>query len=179
MTVAQDIQKPFLNAAIVELFQLDATSLGEDIFYFTNQTNEKGTSVVFDGNTYAPISVMGEGWSKSLTGAAPRPTLTIDNTNRLMQAVVISAGDLVGTLLTRIRVISTYLDASNFYAGNVNADPTAILSRDVFIVDRKSAHNNKSIQWELCWVLDRPGFRIPARQVLRDFGFPGVGINRR
>lgn len=179
MTVAQDLQKPFLNASIVELYQLDASLLGGGIFYFTGQTNEKNAAVVFDGNTYAAIPIKGEGWQKSLNGSAPRPTITVDNTSRFMQAAVIASGDLVGSPLTRIRVLSTYIDAINFYAGNANADPTAILSTERFIVDRKVGHNNRVIQFELCWELDRPGFRVPARQVLRDYGFPGTGLNRR
>jgi phage-related protein len=115
----QDLQKSNLNAAIVELFTLDASTLGQGIFYFTNQTNPNGTSVVYNGITYAPIPVSGEGWAKSLNGAAPRPILTVDNTSRYMQAAVIAAGDLAGATLTRQRVISTYLDAVNFPRRNL------------------------------------------------------------
>ncbi len=176
MTVAQDIQK-FNTGAVVELFKLDASTLGQPVFYFCGQTNEKGQAVVFNGTTYAALAVSGEGWAKQLNGAAPRPTLTIDNTNRFLQSAVISAGDLVSATLTRTRVFAQYLDATNFVAGNVNADPTQTLSVDAYVIERKVAHDNKIVSWELCWPFDRVGLKLPRRLVLRDLGFPGVGLN--
>jgi lambda family phage minor tail protein L len=176
MTTAQDIHLSS-PGAIIELYMLDASSVGQGVFYFSPHSNEKGTGVVWAGNTYAGIPVVGDGWTKSTNGSAPRPTITVDNTQRAMQVAVIAAGDLVGCPLTRTRVFARYLDAANFYAGNAAADTTQILSTDKFLINRKISHNNTAIQWELCWNIDKPGVRLPRRQVLRDFGFPGVGLN--
>jgi lambda family phage minor tail protein L len=176
MTVAQDVQLSS-PGAIVELYSLDATSSSQGIFYFTPNTNELGAAVTFNGVPYAGIPVVGEGWSKATSSAAPRPMLTVDNTHRAMQAAVIAAGDLVNCPLTRTRVFAKYIDAVNFAAGNALADPTQVLSVDRFIINRKVMHTNSAIQFELCWAIDRPGVRLPRRMVLRDYGFPGVGLN--
>jgi lambda family phage minor tail protein L len=178
MTVAALAQQS--NApAVVELFELDCTSVGEGIFYFTNQTNRLGTPVIFNGVTYAPLPVKGSGWTKSLNGAAPRPTIAVDNTSKLLQAAVIAAGDLVGCRLTRTRIFETYIDAVNFPGGeNATADPTMILTKDVYLIDSKLSHNNKQLSYELCWAMDIPGRKLPSWLVLRDFGFPGAGLNR-
>jgi phage-related protein len=355
MTTAQDIHSPN-PGAIVELYTLDASSKGQGIFYFSPNSNEFGTGVVFNGTTYAGIPVTGEGWTKSTNGAAPRPTITVDNTQRAMQAAVIAAGDLVNCPLTRTRVFAQYLDAVNFRRWNLlnyseqldnaywtkqnatatantatgpdgstvaaetltstitggsntaftertmtvttatvytysvylkqgtaptsmvdiydvtpyseayglvtwgttpsvaaggsgslgasmtaagngwyrvsvtlnsgtatsmvcrvyvrgqgttnvsgetvylygaqletgsaatayqptttthrpTADPSQVLSTDKFIINRKVSHNNTAVQWELCWAMDKQGVNLPRRQVLRDYGFPGVQLN--
>jgi phage-related protein len=118
MTTSQDIHSPN-PGAIVELYTLDASSKGQGIFNFSPNSNELGTGVVFSGTTYAGIPVAGEGWTKSTNGAAPRPTITVDNTQRAMQAAVIAGGDLVNCPLTRTRVFSQYLDAANFKRWNL------------------------------------------------------------
>ena len=177
MTTAQDIQSAN-PGAIVELYTLDASVQGQGTFHFSPQSNYVGTSIVFGGVTFAALPIDGDGFKKSVSGAAPRPTLTLDNTQKVLQAAVIAAGDLVGAKITRQRVFAKYLDAVNFVGSvNASADTTQILSSELYIIDRKAAHNNKVVQWELVWPIDRPGLYLPRRQVLRDAGFPGVLLN--
>ena len=178
MTVAQEVLNP-TTSAIVELFKLDCSTLGQGVFYFSNQVNRLGVPLIFDGVSYQPIPITGAGWKKSMSGAAPRPRLTIDNSSRVLQAAMIAAGDLVGCVVTRTRVFEKYIDAVNFIDGiNLTADPSQTLSTDVYVINSKTAHNNKIVEFELCWALDIPGKKLPAKLVLRDFGFPGAGLNR-
>lgn len=178
MTTRQDIQK-FSPGALVDLYAVDGSMMDSGIFYFCGQTNEKLEPIVFDGTTHATLPCWGEGWARSVSGAAPRPTFTVDNTHKVVQSAVLSAGDLVGAIFTRTQVFARYLDAVNFASGtNPLANPTQILSRDVYIVDKLTKHSKLQFTWELCWAMDLPGLKLPRQQVLRDFGFPGVGLNR-
>lgn len=361
MTTAQDIQASN-PGAVVELYTLDATVQGQGVFHFCPMTNSLGANVVFNGTTFTALPIQGSGWTKSTSGSAPRPTITIDNTQKVLQVAIIAAGDLVGAKLTRQRVFSKYLDAVNYArwnlfnysaqfdnafwtktstsvttnvavapdgttsadsitdssttvtgtiahtttvtndmksyvfsvyvqkttggtspvmrlqlnltggtavntnmffdsdagaitkltagafgavvdfgtfwrvslasinngtgntslactlapaAGPHNAtaanvattgtaviwgaqlengsvastyqattttyyflsDPTQIISSEIYIIDHKTAHNNQLVSWELVWPIDRPGLFLPRRQVLRDYGFPGVMLN--
>jgi phage-related protein len=118
VTQRQDIQSAN-PGAIVELYTLDASSLSQGVFHFSPGTNALGTNIVFNGTTYAALPIIGTGWTKSTSGSAPRPTLTLDNTQKLVQAAVIAGGDLVGAKLTRQRVFAKYLDASNYSRWNL------------------------------------------------------------
>lgn len=178
MTTRQDIQK-FDPGAVVDLFTVDASTIEGGVFYFTNQVNELLQPIVWNGNTHAALPCGGEGWAKSVSGAAPRPIFKLDNTQKAVQSAVLAAGDLIGALLTRTQVFARYLDAVNFAGGvNPTANPTQILSVDVYVIDKLLKHDKREFQWELCWAMDLPGLKLPRQQVLRDFGFPGVGLNR-
>ncbi len=176
MTTQQD-QYASVQAALVPLLILDATAAGQGVFRFTNQTNILGQNVIYNGNTYTGMPFTISGLAKSTGDSAPRPRITIANVNQVIQSLVYSAGDLSGCTLQLIRIYSTYLDAGNFTGGNPNANPGAWLSNDTYVIDNMVEMNKVSATFELCWQLDRPGVRLPLRVALRDFGFPGLGLN--
>jgi len=167
----QSLNKPNLSEYI-ELFILDCSTVGGGIFRFTPATNY-GTTVVYGGNSYVPLPIKTEGWEWSSTGAPPRPTLTVSNVNKFLQGAVQTMGDIVGAKLTRIRTFRQFLD------GQPGADVNAKFPDDVYLIEQKTTHNKMEISWILSSVLDRPGLKLPRRQILRDKGFPGVARVRR
>jgi lambda family phage minor tail protein L len=178
MTVQADLFSPSTSGGLVELFTLDASQQkGGFIFHFANGVNQFGLPLLLNAVPFTPLTCKGEGWARTVNGAAPRPTFSVDNTQRLMQAAMITNGSsFVGAKLIRTRIFGKYLDAANFKAGNPTADPTKILAQETWYVDQLKSINDTTVQWELCWTIDRPGVQIPRRKMLKP-QFPGLGMN--
>lgn len=147
-------------SALVSLFQLDLTSLGGDLLNFTTELRA-GARVSFGGVQYAAVPVEIDGMTISGTGALQTPTLTIGNTDGLIQSIVNSLGDLAGCKLTRWRTFARFLD------GGVSPDPTTFYGPDVYKIDRKSADTPEQIQWELSTLVDTQGMYV-GRTMIRD-----------
>ncbi len=113
-----NLQTPFIDSPLVELFVIDCTGLGGPIHRFTPHFSE-GASVSFGGNTYLSMPIISDGWEVSASGTQPRPTLSLTNVNRLLMNEVVTLGDLVGAKITRIRTLAKYLDAASFPRRNL------------------------------------------------------------
>src|SRR5689334_15544425 len=143
-SLATEIQK-LAPSAVVELFELDATSLGGDIFRFHAGTNELRQNVVWNGETYTRYPIQITGFEVTGKGQFPRPTLSVSNFMSAITAVNLRYGDLLGAKVTRLRTMVKFLDAVNFTGGvNPNADPTAEFSPDVYFIDRKSSEDRNT-----------------------------------
>ena len=165
MPIKQDIQS-LAPGAIVELFELDATSIGGTVVRFHNGLNGLSAPVVWQGNTYQPFPIEAQGFEYSGKGTLPRPTLRVANVTGLLGALVRSMDDLLGAKVTRKRTLAKYLDAVNFAGGtNATADPTAAMPDEVFYVDRKATENAVLIEFELAASFDCAGVMIPLRTV--------------
>ncbi len=166
--IESDIQK-LEPGAIVELFQLDATNNGAGILYWHNGVNELGDDVVFDGISYSRFPVMASGFAKTSQGTIPRPKIQVANVSGLFGAVIREYDQFLGATLTRIRTFVKYLDAVNFEGGvNPNADPTVMLTPDIWSVDRKASENGIFIEFELAASTDLTGVQIPRRQMIQN-----------
>src|SRR6185503_4815528 len=100
MAIQQDLQQPNIGK-YVELFQLDLSSIGGPVLYFTPNTGTSG-NVSFGGQTYTPLPISGSGWETSIEGAPPQPSLKVSNVSRFVQPFLTQYQDLVGTRVTRI-----------------------------------------------------------------------------
>lgn len=166
--LAQQLQNTSSTYGYVEFYELDLTKLGGGVHRFTpHAVVESG--VVWRGQTYLPMPVSTSGWDISGTGALPRPVLVISNVHRLLLAEIIQLGDIVGGKLTRFRTFENFVD------GNANADPTAYLPPDVFVIEQLIEETNTELKWQLTSILDKFGMMLPRRQVLKDAGFPAIG----
>lgn len=172
MTIQQQIQNLDITYGYVELYTLDCSQIGGSIFRFSPNLNSDGTGLVWQGNTYTPLPITTAGWEIDGTGNQVKPTLTVSNVNKVLLAAVISLGDVVGAQLIRVRTFANFLD------NGATPDPSQTLPPDIFVIDQKTGHDNTQITWALASVIDRFGMQLPGRQVLRDFGFPGVGVYR-
>ena len=169
MTIQQDLIQPSLGAW-VDLHCLDATAQGMGApFYFTDAT-ASGSDVSFGGQAYTPIPITSAGFQASSEGALPRPTITISNVNKFIQPYVLAHNYFQGAKYTRTRTLSQYLDSG------ATPDSTQYMPLQVWYIDMIVSMTKQHITFGLVSPLDRPGMMIPARQILRDNGFPGAGF---
>lgn len=167
MSIHTDIQALAVDA-LVELFVIDATSLGGSVYPFHAGTNQLKGSVVWAGVTYPPMAIAADGFELSGKGKLPRPTLHCQNTDGLIGALADTYDDLIGAKVTRKRTLAKYLDAVNFPGGvNPTADPSAAFPDDVFFINRKSRHDKTLIEFELAAASDVHGVRLPRRQIVQ------------
>jgi lambda family phage minor tail protein L len=167
-TVASEIQKLAPNA-VVELFELDATSLGGDVLRFHAGTNSLSANVVWDGETYTRFPIQVSGFDITAGGQFPRPRVKVSNALSAITAVLLQYSDLLGTKFTRIRTFARYLDAVNFSGGvNPSADPNVEFRRDIFYVERKVSENRDMVEFELVSSADVAGVKLPRRQIIQN-----------
>lgn len=164
-TIAKEVQKLALGPR-VELFKVNTFIYDEGpTYYFVNHAIEGG--VTFDGQVYSPFPIESSGWSKSKDGALPRPKISVSNISGFFSALCLQYDDLVGVEVTRIVTFKRFLD------GESDADPTQMFWPDVYVIARKTAHDNKMISWELTAKMDLEGRTLPGRLMLQ-----GVCLHR-
>jgi lambda family phage minor tail protein L len=159
--IATDAQKLSMEPKI-HLFQIDATSKGQGILYFTPAVNVDLPVVSFGGFVYQRLPIQAEGFEWTGTGTAPRPTLTLQAMDLLFLSLIVNSDDLVGCPVQRIVTHRKYLD------DGVAADPAAHYPIDYYQVNKKNSQKRQRLQFELATPMDQAGRQIPARQVIRD-----------
>jgi lambda family phage minor tail protein L len=168
MTIASDIQT-LAPSGMVELFELDATVQGGPVLHFHAGTNQLTQPVVWNGVTYIPWPIQVTGWTYTVKGTQPRPTMKVANVTAYLSAVVINYNDILGAKVTRKRTLVKYLDAVNFPGGvNPTADPTAAFADDVYYINRKSNETKLLVEFELAPLTDVAGVLLPRRQIINN-----------
>lgn len=157
-------------SAIIELYSVHLSSDlhgSNDIYRFHNGCNADITgNIVYGGQPYSRQPVEASGFEYSNTGSLPRPTLTISNLDNTMTALLIVVNtttvgnDLCGAEVRRIRTCKKFLD------GQANADPNAQWPTEIWYIDRKASENRNIVQFELASEIDKPGIKIPKRQMI-------------
>jgi len=166
VSIADDIAS-LAPGARVELFVLDATSIGGDITRFHAGTNSIGGPVKWQGEDYQPLPIEASGFEINGRGSLPRPKLRVANISGAITALLLQFGDLRQAKVIRKRTMVKYLDAANFPgAVNPNADPSQHLADDIYVIDRKAAENKTLVEFELAAATDLPGVMLPARQIV-------------
>lgn len=163
--IKKDIQTLDVGG-VIELFEVDASKIGGDIYRLHNGVNEHGGSVFWQGLEYMSWPVTADGFSMSSKGARPRPSLSIGNVNGFVTDILKITNNLNGAKVTRIQTLTKYLDSVNFIDGNPDADPTQELPREVWLVDRKSTESREVVSLELCMPLDVAGVGLPRRTIV-------------
>lgn len=145
----------------VELYDLDATVLGGDVYRFTS-TAFVDHEIAWNGNMYGPITVHTSGWAWNGQGPLPTPIIQVSNVSLAFGAAAIAFHDLLGATLTRTRTFRRFLD------GQPEADVDAHFPLDIYRIDRKRLMTKAVIEWELAAVMDQQGLYLPRRPVLRN-----------
>lgn len=166
--IAVEIQK-LEPSSIIEVFELDATELGGEIFRFHNGTNELNQNLVWQGNEYIRFPIQVTGFELNGQGQFPRPVVSVSNVLSAITTILLEYNDLIGSKFTRKRTLLRYLDAVNFPDGtNPDADPTAFIPDDIYWVDRKSSEDRDQVQFELASAADLQNVQIPNRTVIKN-----------
>ena len=161
-------------SAIIELFtlQLDNSLHGATTVYrfHAGSSLKDNGEIVWAGKSYQRFPIKAEGFAFR-QGQLPRPTLTVSNALGTITAILLSVNtttagnDLTGATVTRIRTLARFLDAVNF-PGDINPygtpDSTAEFPQEIYKIDRKSAENRDTVQFELASVTDSEVFTVTA-----------------
>lgn len=167
-TITSEIQK-LAPSAVIELFVLDATNIGGEVFRFHAGTNALRGKVVWQGNEYLPFPIQVTGFEYNGTGQLPRPKVVVANLTGVITTLLLELDDLLGAKFIRKRTLAKYLDAVNFGGGvNPSADATAEFAEDVYYVDRKASENRDLVEFELAASFDLQGIRLPRRQIIQN-----------
>lgn len=158
--IATDAQQ-LEQDAIVTIFELDARQYGDGILRFAPAPVD-GDIVRLNGYEYQPIPIKAEGFEWNGQGTLPRPTLTVTAMELAFLSLVISADDLVGAPVKRLRTYRKHLD------DGIDPDPQALFPVDYYVIERKAGQNRRQIQFELSVQMDQQGRMVPHRQILRD-----------
>ena len=183
--VFSDLQS-ITPSAIIELFTLQlSTALhgANTIYRFHAGSNLNANGkIVWAGNEYLRFPIQASGFAFQ-RGQLPRPKIIISNATGLISSILLTVNetttgnDLTGATVTRIRTLAKFLDAVNF-PGNTNPlgtpDPNAEFPKEIYAIDRKSAENRETVEFELAAPTDLAGVRIPKRQCTRSV-FPSIG----
>ncbi|REK60355.1 MAG: phage minor tail protein L [Bacteroidetes bacterium] len=149
------------------------------IFRFHNSISLTTREIVFDGKTYVASPIAVEGMEATSRGTLPRPTLSLsvkpDGVKALseLKAILEKIGDLTGAKFTRTRTFAKFIDASNSVKltskiKNHDPDPNAILSHDIYFIDRKTGESQQTLSFEMASSIDLENFGVPKRLVIQD-----------
>ncbi len=167
-SITSEIQK-LEPSAVIELFELDASVLGGDLFRFHAGTNKLSQNVIWQGNEYTRFPMQITGFEFSSSGSLPRPKMTVSNYLSAVSTLILEFDDLIGAKVTRKRTLRKYLDAVNFVGGvNASADPDAAFPDEIYYVDRKSLENRNLVEFELACSFDLNGIQLPRRQIIQN-----------
>lgn len=166
--ITSEIQK-LEPSAIVELFDIDSTSIGGSMLRVHAGTNGLRANVVWQGNTYTAFPMQATGFDFTGNGQLPRPKMVMSNVTGAITLLVLSYEDMLGAKVTRRRTLAKYLDAVNFTGGvNPTADPTAEFPVDIFYIDRKASETREVVEFELASSFDVAGVQLPRRQIVQN-----------
>lgn len=150
-------QKP-VTSHLIELFELDLTSLGDSIYYFIAGQIEGG-DVMWQGNEYVKFDVEADGFELDGRGSAPTPKLRFSLTNPVLTAYINAFDDLIGAKITRTKTYKKFLDTEP------TANSAAHYPKDIYRIDRKASENRLAVEFELSSIMDQRGTQLPARTI--------------
>ncbi len=169
--------------AIIELFQLYFNTVDKPSYSISFHGGSNfSRGIVWNGITYNPIPVETEGFEVNGNGQMARPKIRISNKDRFVTSLLNNNQDLQFAKIIRRRTFVKYLDNVNFDGGNPwgQADPTAEISHDTFVISQKTAENRMFVEFELSSPLDLDNFEVNNRLVMARYCgwyYRGVGCN--
>ena len=158
----------------------------DNVLRFHNNIKVFNSTIKWQGNTYIPAPIQATGFENSSRGTLPTPILSISSQSEtgtdqlaLLRYEILKLGDIIGAKVTRRRTFAKYLDWDNFTAAisesrlaelpdGYEPDPNAELPRDIYFIERKTAENKNTIQYQLSSILDLEGIKIPRRTIISD-----------
>lgn len=146
----------------IELFTLDASTIGGGVYRFCGSKEPDGGPVRFSEEEYPFVPLETEGFAWDTGAAMPRPQITISALNQTFYSLVVSTRGLQGAFLRRDRTLARFLD------GHEDGGRNLKFPSDLYRVDRIISMDKNVISFELCGILDLPRCKLPARRALRN-----------
>lgn len=163
MGINADIQTLELGA-LVELFELDATAIGAELYRFHGY--QKTGSIWWQGLEYTPWPIQADGFQMTGDAQQPQPKLLVGNVTGFISALCLGFEDLVGAKLTRRRTLGRYLDSRNFAEGNAEADPDEEFPADIWYVEQKTGESKTEVEFALSSPINLNNKQLPGRQIV-------------
>lgn len=160
MSFNEEVQKPE-TSELIELFQLDLTALGDDVYYFVRGASDTG--VIWRGQNYVPVDFETEGFELNGRGEAPSPRVRFSVTNQMITGLINEFNDLIGARIIRTKTYKKFLD------NEPTANPNAHFPPDIYRVERKVRENKFTVEFELSSILDQQGRVLPGRTVSSNY----------
>jgi lambda family phage minor tail protein L len=167
------VTRRFAVGELITLFQIDLTTLGGKVYYFTNNIFEEGVAITFGGKTYDYMPVALDDIDTGTDSGPAQPHMTIATAGGPVSALIYQYKDLRGAKITRLRTFAEFLDTMPDGNGNVvvnpGADSSALLPIDIFMVDRKVAANKTMAEFQLVAPTDQEGVQLPLRVIKKRY----------
>lgn len=148
----------------VELFELDATAIGADLYRFHGY--QRLGSIWWQGLEYSPWPIQASGFEITSDSQQPNPTLLVGNVTGFISALCLGFEDLAGAKVTRKRTMGRYLDAANFAGGNAEADPDEAFPDDIWYVEQKTGEDKAQVEFTLSSPINLNNKQLPGRQIV-------------
>ncbi len=162
----------------IELFELDTTGIdgnrlpsNQQLIRFHNFVSEGYYPIYFGSVKYSPIPVLFKNNETKGDGTSlPRPHLNVGNADGMVSYFMSQADGLIGAKLTRRRTFARFLSGETWgLASNINPlgtpDSEAVLSDDIFYIDKIVAENKQIVEFELASILELNKVKIPRRRM--------------
>jgi lambda family phage minor tail protein L len=169
--------------AIVELFLLYFDTIdNETAFIPFHGGSLFANGITWQGIEYLPLPVETEGFEITANGELPRPKIKISNKDYFITDLLNRYQDLQFAKIIRKRTFVKFLDDINFDGGNPwgEADSSAEISNDTYLIGQKTAENKLFVEFELTSPLDLENFEVNNRVILARYCswyYRGAGCN--
>jgi lambda family phage minor tail protein L len=168
-----DVRKYSLGQTVT-LFQIVATSAGAPAnYHFTNTVFEEGFAIKFGGNTYQHLACQLTGVSARGDGKPANPSFKIATGGGPVTSILQQYNDLKGVWLWRYETLAKYLDERPDGNGdpevNPGADSSAIIRRELYVIDQKVASDNVFAEFKLVPPTDIAGAKLPGRIAVKNY----------
>lgn len=124
-------------------------------------------NIIWQGETFEPMSLEVSGLEMRSDGKASAPTLSMSNKINGIQGAVsaycLQFSDFAGAKLKVITTLAKYLDAENFSSGNPFTQNEA--KEQLWYIEQKTSENAQAVTFELSNPIDFEGLKIPVRQI--------------
>lgn len=151
----------------ITLFEIDLTPVGGGVYYFTNTIFEERIPIRFAGHNYIPLTIDMTGLDVDSQGSPAQPNLVITTSGGPIASLIQQYKDLRKGLVKRYVTFAEYLDVRPDGLGGVEANPdadgTARIKQELYVVNRKTSANDVSAEFELKSPADMDGVMLPLR----------------
>ena len=155
--------------AIIDLFRVYPDIINfPDVYFNIHNGSVFGVGITWQGEDYMPIAMEYEGFEITADGRPNRPLVRFSNAQYFATSLLDKYDDFSNGRVQRKRTFVKFLDDSNFDGGNPwgEADYTAEISDDIYIVSQKKRENKDFVEVELTNPLDLESFEVNHRRIL-------------